>query len=260
MQYFLPGSEADSTPGLRFRRPQAQRRAQRQGLHLLGPVGSHVVLPVGVDQQFARHQQRFGRQRRQAAASGPVRRAQALHPGLCQRAPPQPLFEDLFYRLLETARSQAQQSGIRHKFRFKNQLLSIDATTIELCDSVFDWAQFHRTTGTVKLHLMLDLDGLLPCYGVITDGKQHEVTVTRQWEFAPGTILAFDRGYTDYNWFERLTQQGVYFVTRQKTNADIIEVEDLALPQRQGLVSDQVNDPFQAPETPPTPQLKLAFV
>jgi hypothetical protein len=153
---------------------------------------------------------------------------------------PSALFEDLFYRVLETARSQAQQSGVRHKFRFKNKLLSIDATTIELCASVFDWAQFRRTKGAVKLHLMLDHDGLLPCFGVITDGKQHEVTVTRQWEFAPGTILVFDRGYTDYNWFERLTQQGVYFVTRLKTNADIIEVEDLALPRRKGLVSDQV--------------------
>ncbi|MGO9777337.1 MAG: IS4 family transposase [Terracidiphilus sp.] len=153
---------------------------------------------------------------------------------------PSALFEDLFYRTLEIARGQAQQSGVRHKFRFNNKLLSIDATTIELCASVFDWAQFRRTKGAVKLHLMLDHDGLLPCYGVITDGKQHEVTVTRQWEFAPGTILVFDRGYTDYNWFERLTQQGVYFVTRLKTNADIIEVEDRALPQRKGLVSDQI--------------------
>jgi hypothetical protein len=153
---------------------------------------------------------------------------------------PSALFEDLFYRTLEIARSQAQQSGVRHKFRFKNKLLSIDATTIELCASVFDWAQFRRTKGAVKLHLMLDHDGLLPCYMVITDGKQHEVTVTRQWEFAPGTILVFDRGYTDYNWFERLTQQGVYFVTRLKTNADIIEVEDRNLPLRKGLVSDKV--------------------
>ena len=150
------------------------------------------------------------------------------------------VFEDLFYRMLEVARSQAQQAGVRHKFRFKNKLLSIDATTVELCASVFDWAQFRRTKGAVKLHLMLDHDGLLPCYGVITDGKQHEVTVTRQWEFAPGTILVFDRGYIDYDWFEQLTRQGVYFVTRLKTNADIIEVEDRPLPQRKGLVSDQI--------------------
>ncbi len=142
--------------------------------------------------------------------------------------------------MLEIARSQAQRPGVRHKFRFKNRLLSIDATTIELCASVFDWARFRHAKGAVKLHLMLDHDGLLPCFGVITDGKQHEVTVTRQWEFAPGTVLIFDRGYTDYHWFERLTQQGVYFVTRLKTNADIIEVEDRQLPQRKGLVNDQI--------------------
>jgi hypothetical protein len=118
---------------------------------------------------------------------------------------PRAAYEDLFYLLRETARNQAQQSGVCHKFRLKNKLMSIDATSIELCASIFDWAQFRRSKGAVKLHLMLDHDGLLPSYGVITDGKQHEVTVTRAWSFAPGTILVFDRGYTDYNWFEQLT-------------------------------------------------------
>jgi hypothetical protein len=153
---------------------------------------------------------------------------------------PSALFEGLFYGLLETARSQAQQAGVRHKFRFKNKLLSIDATTIELCASVFDWAKFRRTKGAVKLHLMLDHDGLLPCYGVITDGKQHEVTVTRQWQFEPGTVLVFDRGYTDYDWFEQLTSHGVFFVTRLKSNADFIVVEDRPVPERKGIVRDQI--------------------
>jgi hypothetical protein len=153
---------------------------------------------------------------------------------------PSAVFEDLFYRLLESARSQAQQSGIRHKFRFKNKLLSIDATTIELCVSVFDWAKYRRTKGAVKLHLMLDHDGLLPCYGVITDGKQHDVTVTRQWQFEAGTILVFDRGYTDYDWFERLTHQSVYYVTRLKTNADYIVVEDRPVVPGKGIIHDQI--------------------
>jgi hypothetical protein len=101
--------------------------------------------------------------------------------------------------MLEIARTQAQQSGVpqvplqeqaavdrRHHHRVVRLGLRL--------------AQFRRTKDAVKLHLMLDHDGLLPCFGVITDGKQHEVTVTRQWEFAPGAILVFDRGYTDYNW------------------------------------------------------------
>jgi hypothetical protein len=85
---------------------------------------------------------------------------------------PSALFEDHFYRMPEVARGQAQQSGVRHKFRFKNKLLSIDATTIEPCASVFDWAQFRRTKGAVKLHLMLDHDGLLPCFGVIPNNMK----------------------------------------------------------------------------------------
>lgn len=153
---------------------------------------------------------------------------------------PSEVFEDLFNSLYASARKQMQQTGVRHKFRFKNKLLSIDATTIELCASVFDWAQFRRTKGAVKLHLMLDHDGLLPCYCVITNGKQHEVTVTRQWDFTPGSILVFDRGYNDYDWFERLTQQGVSFVTRMKDNADYIVIEDRPLPTRKGLIRDQI--------------------
>ena len=153
---------------------------------------------------------------------------------------PSAVFEDLFYRLLESARNHARQANVRHKFSFKNKLLSIDATTIELCASVFDWAKFRRTKGAVKLHLMLDHDGLLPCFGVITDGKQHEVKVTRKWQFEAGTILVFDRGYTDYDWFAQLTTQKVFFVTRLKSNADFIVVEDQPIPEGKGVVSDQI--------------------
>jgi hypothetical protein len=70
MQHFLASYEADSTPGLRFRRPQARCRTQRQGFHLLGLTGGHALLPVGLGQQPARHHQRLGRQRRKAATSG----------------------------------------------------------------------------------------------------------------------------------------------------------------------------------------------
>jgi IS4 transposase len=75
---------------------------------------------------------------------------------------------------------------------------------------------------------------------VITEGKQHEVRVARQMQFAPGAILVFDRGYTDYEWFANLTQQAVYFVTRLKENADYGVVEKREIPQRRGLLRDEV--------------------
>lgn len=153
---------------------------------------------------------------------------------------PWKLFEDVFYQLLDLCRTQARQSGSRHPFRFSNKLLSIDATTIELCASVFDWAHYRRTKGAVKLHLALDHDGLLPCFGLITEGKVHEINIARKMCFSAGTILAIDRGYTDYAWFSQLTSDGVYFVTRMKDNADYIVVEDRAVPHRVGLLRDQV--------------------
>jgi hypothetical protein len=155
---------------------------------------------------------------------------------------PWQLYKTVFEQLLEKCQQLVAQPGgkKKRKFRFKNKLLSLDATVIALCASVFDWAQFRRTKGAVKLHLLLDHDGHLPSFAVVTEGKQHEVLVARQLRFAPGTILVIDRGYTDYDWFADLTKQGVYFVTRLKDNADYGVVEERELPQRKGLRRDQV--------------------
>jgi len=128
---------------------------------------------------------------------------------------PAALFENVFQRLLE----RCQGLSPRRKFRFKNKLVSMDATVIDLCLKMFDWAKFRRTKGAVKLHLLLDHDGYLPCFGVITEGKVHEIRVARSLEFPSGTILAMDRGYVDYLWLDELEQQGVFFVTRLKDNA-----------------------------------------
>ena len=154
---------------------------------------------------------------------------------------PWQLYEELFQQLLTQCRAVAvQQSAGSHKFRFKHKLISVDATVIDLCASVFDWARFRRTKGAVKLHLLLDHDGFLPCYAVITEGKQHEVQVARQWSYEQGTLLVMDRGYNDYTWFADLSRHGVYFVTRMKDNADYLVVEDRELPHRKGLLRDQV--------------------
>ena len=149
------------------------------------------------------------------------------------------VFEQLLAKCQILAASQPETRKKR-KFRFKNPLLSLDATVIDLCATMFDWAKFRLTKGAVKLHLLLDHDGYLPSYAVITEGKKHEVRVARQMHFAPGAILVFDRGYTDYEWFTSLTEQGVYFVTRLKENADYGVVEKREVPQRRGVLRDEV--------------------
>jgi hypothetical protein len=126
---------------------------------------------------------------------------------------PWQLYETVFHQLRGQCESEARG---RKKFRFKNKLVSVDSTSIELCAEIYDWARYKRAKGAVKLHLVLDNEGYLPCFAHITDGKSHDVTVGRTLRFERGTIVAMDKGYVDYRWWKEMTEDGVYFVTRFK--------------------------------------------
>jgi len=145
----------------------------------------------------------------------------------------QTVFEDLLQKCQQTV-------GGRKKFRFKNKLVSLDGTVIDLCATLYDWAKFRRSKGGVKLHLLLDHAGYLPQYAVIEPAKKAELTVARKLRLAPGTILVFDRGYLDYKWFAELTRQGVYFVTRARWNTHYKVVEQRSVPQRGNVIRDEV--------------------
>jgi hypothetical protein len=116
----------------------------------------------------------------------------------------------------------------------------MDSTTIDLCASLFDWARFKRTKGAVKLHLLLDHDGYLPAFACITDGKASDIGMARQFQFAPGTVVVMDRGYVDYDWWEALSKQGVFFVTRFKKDLQHEVVEERRVPQNRNIRADQV--------------------
>ena len=126
----------------------------------------------------------------------------------------------LYQRVFDDLLARCRTVAGTHRFRFKNKLLSLDATVIDLCAEVFPWATFRRTKGAVKLHFTLDHDGCLPTWLVITEGKPHEITVARTQTFVPGTVLVFDRGYTDFAWFAALDAAGVFFVTRLKDHVE----------------------------------------
>ncbi len=148
---------------------------------------------------------------------------------------PAELFEDLFYDLLGRCQALA---GPR-KFRFKNKLYSLDATVIDLCLSVFDWAKFRRAKGAVKLHLLLDHDGYLPTFCLMTEGRVHEINVARTLELPAGAVVVMDRGYVDYLWLDALDAQGVFFVTRLKDNALFSIAETLSAPKG-GILADDI--------------------
>lgn len=149
---------------------------------------------------------------------------------------PWQLYQSLFYQLL--AKCRPVQPG--HKFRFRNKLLSIDATVIELCAQIFDWAHFRKTKGAVKLHLALDHEGYLPSYACITTGKVHEVTVARKRTWPSGAILTFDRAFVDFAWFASLIRQGVWFVTRAKGNAAYRVVDFSIPPFSRNILKDEI--------------------
>jgi Transposase DDE domain/Domain of unknown function (DUF4372) len=140
---------------------------------------------------------------------------------------PWELYQTVFHQLLGQCQSQARG---RKKFRFKNKLVSVDSTSIDLCAEIYDWARYKRTKGAVKLHLVLDNEGYLPCFAVITDGKSHDVTVARKLRWERGTIVAMDKGYVDFKWWNQMTQDGVYFVTRWKQDLKYEEIADREVP------------------------------
>jgi Transposase DDE domain/Domain of unknown function (DUF4372) len=149
------------------------------------------------------------------------------------------LYQVVFQQMLNKAQTLAEQNGRKKKFRFKNKLVSLDSSVIDLCLSLYDWAKFRRTKGAVKLHLLLDHDGYLPSFAVITEGKQSDIKVARTMKFDRGTVLVMDRGYNDYDWFAELTDEGVFFVTRMKTNADYEVVGKRNVPEKSNVRRDE---------------------
>ncbi len=148
---------------------------------------------------------------------------------------PYELYEAMFGKLLK--RCQGTAPG--HNFRFKNTLYSLDASTIDLCLSAFPWAEFRTTKGAIKLHVGLNHAGYLPEFVTLTEGKKHDVTVGRVMNFPKGSIVAIDKAYNDYAWYKQLTDQGIFFVTRLKSNAQYRVIERHSVLKEKSLTSDQ---------------------
>ena len=151
---------------------------------------------------------------------------------------PWQLYKSMFDRLAAVCRDEAKEKN--RKFRFKHPLLTLDATVIPVCVSMFEWASYVKTKGAVKLHLVLDNASFLPQYAVITPGKTADVTAAKKMEFARGTMLVFDRGYEDHGWWRTLNATGVYFVSRLKDSTRYVIVETRAAAPDINILRDEV--------------------
>lgn len=151
---------------------------------------------------------------------------------------PAELFEELFHELCAIV----SQAAPKKKFRFKSKLYSLDSTVIELCASMFDWAKFRASKGAAKLHLLLDHDGCLPCFAMITEGRTADVKIAQQLKLPKGSLVVMDRGYNDYRMFERWSAEGVGFVTRLKKNAEFFEFKGKAVKAGGKILSDYTGE------------------
>ena len=95
---------------------------------------------------------------------------------------------------------------------------ALDASTIDLCLSMFPWARFRKAKGAIKMHTLLNLQGNIPEFILISDGKLHDVNVLDYLVPAPGAYYVMDRGYLDFTRLYQLHQAKAYFITRAKKN------------------------------------------
>jgi transposase len=121
----------------------------------------------------------------------------------------------------------------------KNAVYALDATTIDLCLSLFDWAPFRKAKAAVKLHTLLDLRGAIPAFIHISDGKMHEVNVLDFLPIEPGAVYVMDRGYLDFERLYAMNLTGAFFVTRAKTNMNAKRVYSQRTDRSTGVICDQ---------------------
>lgn len=152
---------------------------------------------------------------------------------------PWQLFRSIFQQLYARCAAEARMKGAQ-KFQLPGKLLSMDSTMISVCTSMFEWARYTRRKGAVKLHLLLDHDGYLPQFAVITDGKHSDIGVGMAMHFEPGTTLVFDRGYYRFGWWLRLTRCKVFFVGRLKENARFTVLQENPVPSDTPIRKDEV--------------------
>ena len=148
---------------------------------------------------------------------------------------PAELYESLFYHLLKRCQSLPGQ----HKFRFKNPLYSLDASAIDLSLKLFPWASYREDTGSVKLSVGLNHGTQVPEFVALSDGQESDLIKGRQFDFPKGSIVAFDKGYIDYQWFKSLTNKGIFFVTRLRAKSVYTVKERRDVSHYDDVLSDQ---------------------
>ena len=147
------------------------------------------------------------------------------------------LYAEFAQRLIGMARRlyETEPFGVD----LQETVYALDATTIDLCLSVFPWAPFRTTKAAVKLHPLLDLRGPIPSFLYISDGTVHDVNVLDYLLFEPGAFYVFDRGYLDFMRLARIDRAGAFFVIRAKANLQAVRRDSHLVDRTTGIICDQ---------------------
>jgi hypothetical protein len=147
------------------------------------------------------------------------------------------IYSDFAHLLINRARElyRSESFGVD----LKNTAYAFDSTTVDLCLSLFPWAQFRRHKSAVKLHTLIDLRGSIPCYIRITSGRVADNTVLDHLPLEPGAFYIMDRAYTDFARLYRFTQASAFFVIRAKRDLDFTRRSYRKVDRSVGLRSDQ---------------------
>jgi hypothetical protein len=148
------------------------------------------------------------------------------------------IYHALAMRLISRARTMYAQDTPAH-LDLDATVYALDATTIDLCLALFDWAPFRSTKAAIKLHTLLDLRGNIPAFIHISDGKMHEVNVLDFLPVEAGAFYVMDRGYLDFARLYTLHQKGAFFVTRAKRGMNARRLYSVQADRMQGIICDQ---------------------
>ena len=135
-------------------------------------------------------------------------------------------FQDLYFDLLQQLEPSLKRQR-QYGHRLKRKVYLMDSSIIPLCLSLFDWAQYRTSKGALKLHAVLDYGNGLPSYACLSDGKKADIHVAKSLNFSTGSVVVADRAYVDFEWLLNLDSNGVFFVTRLKSNHRFESVGDI---------------------------------
>jgi hypothetical protein len=148
------------------------------------------------------------------------------------------IFEEFAYTLIEQARRSCYKSDF--EIEIDGNVYALDSTTIDLCLSVFWWAEFRKHKGGIKLHTLYDIKTSIPAFLHVSKAKIHDVNILDLISFEPGSFYVMDKGYIDFGRLHKIHQQGSYFVTRAKDNLRFKRMYSRSVDKITGVLSDQI--------------------